>query len=118
MRGNQRTSSGKGITETEKEGYRRPIWNREYIWFWSSSVHPDLTNSAFVLYEHDGSVHSLLELSVPGEVPDTVIRELGFTPRHLYARLVRYRARKLFGVQLKWIYNTDTLKNPMSNGAT
>jgi transposase len=63
-----------------------------------------------------------------GESPEVVIRALGFTPRCIYTWLAAYRAggwdalkarklsgrpKKLSGVQLRWIYQTVTSKNPM-----
>ncbi len=63
-----------------------------------------------------------------GESPEVVIRALGFTRACIYNWLAAYRAggwhalrakplkgrpRKITGGQMKWVYDTVTLKNPM-----
>lgn len=63
-----------------------------------------------------------------GESPETVIRALGFSRACIYNWLASYRAggwhalrarplkgrpKKIGGRQMKWIYDTVTLKNPM-----
>ena len=63
-----------------------------------------------------------------GESPETVIRALGFSRACIYNWLASYRAggwhalrarplkgrpKKISGSQMKWIYRTVTLKNPM-----
>lgn len=63
-----------------------------------------------------------------GQSPETLIRALGFTRSCIYEWLARYRSggwhalrakplngrpRKITGPQMKWIYNTVTLKNPL-----
>ena len=63
-----------------------------------------------------------------GESPETVIRALGFSRACIYNWLASYRAggwhalrarplkgrpKKISGRQMKWIYDTVTLKNPM-----
>jgi transposase len=63
-----------------------------------------------------------------GQSPETVIRALGFSRCCIYDWLARYRSggwhalrakplegrpRRITGPQMKWIYNTVTLKNPL-----
>jgi len=63
-----------------------------------------------------------------GQSPETVIKALGFTRGRIYEWLARYRSggwhalrakplngrpRKITGPQMKWIYRTVTLKNPL-----
>ena len=63
-----------------------------------------------------------------GQSPETVIAALGFTRSCIYDWLARYRSggwqalrskplsgrpRRITGRQMKWIYNTVTLKNPL-----